>query len=237
MKRDSAIRILRDYGIVVVLTILVSYFIKAVAFEVFRISHTSMATSLIPGDNVFIEKFGFSGVTQSNWKEILDIGDIVLFEEMRGSKRFFLRRVLGLPGDKIQLLEGRVIRNGKSLVIVQKENNCATESFNSRRWEVCYIAPLLKDMAEFTVGSSEIFVLPDQRTIEETDATVFGVVPPPVLAQLDEIEGKATRIIFSFEKKEEVKSNDVSKKKSKTIGAQLLQFPAVRWERVGKEVD
>lgn len=230
MKKDSAIRILRDYGIVVIVVLLLSFFIKTVAFEIYLISHISMKPALIPGDTVIIEKFGFSGVNESNYKEKVSVGDVILFEENRGSRRFFLRRILGLPGDRIQLVEGRVFRNGQALAVPvlnsevalegrsegrNLDDPCVIEKSEDRRWTVCFTPPLPKNMTEFTVNSGEVFVLPDLRTIEESDATVFGVVPPPVVAQFEEIEGAAFRIFLSFDQ---------------------TKSPRVRWDRIGKLV-
>jgi signal peptidase I len=110
---EAAITILQALCIVLV--------IRSFLFQPFNIPSGSMEPTLLVGDYLFVSKFSygfsrsslpfspalFSGRVLAAWP---DRGDIVVFR--RGSDDF-IKRVIGRPGDRIQLVDGVIFLNGK----------------------------------------------------------------------------------------------------------------------------
>lgn len=84
-------------------------------------------------------------------------GEVVIFKSPADSRVYFIKRVIGLPGEKIELSEGRVYINGKEL----KEDYIA--HFSS------------EDDAKVTLGPNEYYVLGDNRT-NSHDSRRFGPI-------------------------------------------------------------
>ena len=96
-------------------------FIIAFIFQAFEIPSSSMETTLLVGDHVFVNRVQFS--PKSDWIQPIvkytDIkrGDIVVFLSMdpRTPDMYIVKRIIGIPGDHIHLRDGVVYRNGEKL--------------------------------------------------------------------------------------------------------------------------
>jgi signal peptidase I len=96
-------------------------FIITFIFQAFEIPSSSMEKTLLIGDHVFVNRVQFS--PKANWIQPIvkysDIhrGDIVVFLSMdpRTPDMYIVKRVIGVPGDRIHLREGQVYRNGEKL--------------------------------------------------------------------------------------------------------------------------
>lgn len=86
-------------------------------------------------------------------------GDVVVFHYPLQSDRDFIKRVIGLPGETVTILEGRVYINGKLLDEPYIENFCRGKSCDG----------------EWTVGPDQVFVLGDNRNASK-DSQDFGPV-------------------------------------------------------------
>ena len=103
----GSLLLLRDIGIAIAVLVLILQFYKpTIVFE------HSMEDTLHPDDYVFLAKKAFV------FGEIKH-GDIVVFEsdllDERGGVKSLIKRVIGLPGDKIEVMDDAVYRNGKIL--------------------------------------------------------------------------------------------------------------------------
>src|SRR3979411_2192101 len=87
--------------------------------QAFKIPSASMEKSLLIGDHLLVNKFIFGG--QGAWYEkflpyrSLQRGDIIVFKYPYLDHPHYVKRVIGLPGDHLKLVERRVYINGKQL--------------------------------------------------------------------------------------------------------------------------
>lgn len=151
---------LRDYNHLAVYVLLslssmpysigLAFFLRANVMEAFVIPTRSMAPTLIPGDRILTNKLGISTRTFSR-------GDVVVFRNPENRRQNFVKRIAGLPGDTIEIKEGKLFINGESL---HRDPDGAASN------------PIPKASTQ-TVPAGSYFVLGDNRD-HSHDSRAFG---------------------------------------------------------------
>jgi signal peptidase I len=142
---------LRDLALSVVIALIVILFL----YQPVRVEGTSMEPSLVDQERIFINKFsyrfGFTGINRF---------DTVVFWFPGDTSKSYIKRVIGVPGDTVEISRGRVFVNKLEL----------TEP---------YVPDKYRDrvsMDQMTVGENEFFVLGDHRS-SSNDSRTWGTVP------------------------------------------------------------
>ena len=172
-------------------TVVIAVFVITFQVQAFQIPSESMENTLLIGDYLLVDKvhYGYGGP----WGEILPYtpirrGDIIVFRYPVHPQQHFVKRVIGLPGDHVRMVEGRVLVNGIRL----KENyvlhtrpdydhfrddfpltdipNASTEP---RWWDE--MRKLVRQ-GDLIVPPDRFFVLGDNRD-ESLDSRYWGFVP------------------------------------------------------------
>src|SRR6202162_1772445 len=110
----------REYFESIVIAVILALFVRTFVVQAFKIPTGSMEENLLIGDHLLVNKFVF-GPTQSGIERtLLPIGtvkrrDIVVFKYPEEPDRDFIKRVIGLPGEMIELRQKRVYINGTPL--------------------------------------------------------------------------------------------------------------------------
>lgn len=207
----------------VVYAILIAIFIRTVWFEPFKIPSGSMYPTLYVGDYLFVSKYTYGYSKHSlPWSLPLfegrifasapERGDVVVFKYPQDNKTDFIKRVIGLPGDKIKLVKGRLYINGR---IVEREK---TEDFvirtadgSAERYRQ-YVETLPNgvkhnilevsdsepndEFAELEVPQRSYFMMGDNRDRSDDSRVNVGFVPA------ENLEGKARFLFFSHNDEE-----------------------------------
>jgi signal peptidase I len=109
---------------VIIQALLIALVVRTVLFQPFNIPSGSLIPTLLVGDYLFVSKYSY-GYSRYSMPFSPDIfsgrilastpkrGDIAVFKLPSDGKTDYIKRVIGLPGDKIQMLEGRLYINGK----------------------------------------------------------------------------------------------------------------------------
>src|SRR5260370_21537932 len=110
----------REYLESVVVAVILALFILSFHVQAFKIPTGSMETSLLIGDHLIVNKLVYSpslGALESNLlgKKDLQRGHIVVFKFPEDPSRDFIKRVIGLPGETVEIREKKVYINGKLL--------------------------------------------------------------------------------------------------------------------------
>src|SRR5271170_6000469 len=158
----------RDLMISVVLAI----FVILIIYQPVKVEGTSMMPTLDDQERIFINKF----VYRFHFGNI-DRGDTVVFWFPGDPSKSYIKRVIGMPGDRVEVDQGNVIVNGQALV----------ES---------HVPPEFRDQSSMTarmVPQDEYFVLGDHRS-SSNDSRAWGMVPRRY------IYGKAVFIYWPFDK-------------------------------------
>ena len=160
---------LRDWVRDLALSIFISAFIIIFLYQPVRVEGTSMLPNLEDQDRLFINKMAF---------RVGDVhrGDVVVFQYPLDHTQSYIKRVIGLPGDRVSIDHGRVILNG------------------SRQVEPYVPARFTDDRSqrETTIPANEYFVMGDHRSISR-DSREFGPV------QRDLIYGKAAFVYWPMD--------------------------------------
>ncbi|MDF2964986.1 MAG: signal peptidase [Rickettsiaceae bacterium] len=201
--------------------ILIALVIRTFAFEPFYIPSTSMEDTLLEGDYIFTTKFSY-GYSKHSFPFSPDLfkgrilekapsrGDVVIFWPAHSMEKRYVKRLIGLPGDKVQLIRGVVYINDKPMQrkLVDKVSDKKGNNFNK------YLETLdngisyhILQMADNSMGESEgeanntqefyvpeghYFFLGDNRDCSG-DSRWIGTIP------FVNFIGKAQIIFFSTE--------------------------------------
>jgi len=157
---------LRDLTISLILAVFVIIFL----YQPVKVEGTSMLPQLQDQERIFINKFVYR-------LEPIERGDIVVFHYPRDVSKSYIKRVIGVAGDHIRIVEGQVYLDGRALA----ESYVPAEYADQR------------SMPEMTVPPDSYFVLGDHRSMSE-DSRGFG----PVDGQY--IYGKAVFVYWPMEK-------------------------------------
>ena len=135
-----------------IVSLAISAFIIVFLYQPVKVEGTSMTPELADQERIFVNKFLYR-------LEPIERGDIVVFHYPRDPSKSFIKRVIGLAGDRIRIDAGEVRVDGKAL-------------------EEDYVSPAYADqrsMAEFMVPPHCYFVLGDHRSMSN-DSRDFGPV-------------------------------------------------------------
>ena len=130
----------------------ISAFIIIFLYQPVKVEGTSMLPGLEDQERIFVNKFVY------RWEPI-QRGDIVVFRYPRDPSKSYIKRVIGVAGDRVRIDSGRVRVNGEAL----DEDYVPTEYADARSYP------------EITVPAHSFFVLGDHRTMSN-DSRDFGPV-------------------------------------------------------------
>jgi signal peptidase I len=148
---SAAVSWLRDLFLSVVIAIVVILFL----YQPVRVEGTSMMPTLVNEERIFINKFVYRfGLAD------IGRGDMVVFWFPKDPSKSYIKRVIGVPGDRVEVREGTVWVNGKPL----NETYVTAENRDSASWPAT------------TLDADQYFVLGDHRN-SSNDSRAWGMVP------------------------------------------------------------
>ena len=202
----------------IVYAILIAVVIRSLWFEPFKIPSGSMYPTLYIGDYLFVSKYTYGYSRHSFpfslplfkgriWKDVPNRGDVVVFKNPQDNSTDFIKRVIGLPGDKIKLEKGRLFINGKMLERKQEEEFVLRNKFGGadRYRQYVEVLPEGKEHLILEVSDSEpndnfeevevpkkkYFMMGDNRDRSDDSRVNVGFVPE------ENLVGKARFLFFS----------------------------------------
>lgn len=167
------------------------YFIRSSVFEAFEIPTASEAPTLLPGDRVLVNKTTYQ-------RRFVQRGDEVVFRVSSQPGLKWVKRVIALPGDTVEVKDNEVFVNGQQL---QREpvplasfgapaQEIKGEMFNetnsTRRYQILFSAETkpLPDYPQAKVPNGSCFVLGDNRNISRDSRTIGFVALSDVIGDV-----------------------------------------------------
>src|SRR5437879_1120469 len=113
--------LVREYAEAIFIAVLLALVIRQCGVQAFTIPSGSMMDTLLVGDYILVNKFLFGAeVPFTPWHmpglRSPHRGDIIVFKYPQDERRDFIKRIIGTPGDRIQIRGRQVYVNGRSLV-------------------------------------------------------------------------------------------------------------------------
>jgi signal peptidase I len=203
----------REYAESLIIAVILALFVRTWVFQAFKIPSGSMEPNLLIGDHLIVNKMEFAPKATGLERVLMPgraihRGDIIVFKAPADPERDLIKRVIGLPGDRLELHRKRISINGTPLDehYVQFMQPPSTEG-----------PPRTQDLTEeygpVTVPDHQYFMMGDNRDNSQ-DSRYWGFMPESY------IKGRALFIYFSYDP-------------DSSVGG-LLAAP--RWSRIFRSV-
>ncbi len=178
----------REYTEAAAIAIVLALFIRTFVVQAFKIPSGSMEPTLLVGDHILVNKFLYGIKLPYTNSTLIPIsrperGDVIVFIYPVDKSKDFIKRVIGLPGDTIEIIGQKIYINGKKY----EDKN----GFYSNR-KSGFGPHVGKDnFGPVTVPDGHLFVMGDNRN-HSYDSRFWGFVP------ISSVKGKAFIIYWSW---------------------------------------
>jgi len=203
--------------------LLIAFFIRTLFFQPFYIPSSSMEPNLLIGDRLFVSKFSY-GYSQHSipfspkifnnriLKKLPQRGDVIVFKTPADNRTDYIKRLIGVPGDSVQIINQDLYLNG---IKIQKKKiynstiiNCGIENVDANFYEETlpngktYIAAYRKNGTminsdKYVVPENHYFFMGDNRDCSKDSRFLSSVG----YVNFNNFVGKAKIIFFSNDTK------------------------------------
>jgi signal peptidase I len=205
----------REYFESIVIAVILALFVRTFVVQAFKIPSGSMEDNLLVGDHLLVNKFVYGGAPTALERALLPVrdihrGDVIVFKFPKEPDRDFIKRVIALPGETVELRRKAVYVNGQPI---------DETPFNLKLKypvppEGAPQQPMLDSYGPVTVPAGHLFVMGDNRD-DSLDSRYWNFLP------LTYVKGRAMTIYFSYD--------------PDATGAASV-VTSIRWRRLFKQV-
>ncbi|MEE8260725.1 MAG: signal peptidase I [Nitrospinaceae bacterium] len=191
--------VVREYAEALIIALVLALLIRTFIIQAFKIPTGSMEPTLLVGDHLLVSKFSYSVHIPNEipftsvqlfpdyhfFSSVPERGNIVVFKYPEDESKDFIKRVVGLPGETIQVIQQRVYINDK-LLKEPYAHHMQPPSLNSGNRD---------NMPPLRIPEGYIFVMGDNRE-NSHDSRMWGTL------DLSKLRGKAQWIYWSWDSKD-----------------------------------
>ncbi len=188
--------VFREYAEAIFIALLLALFIRTFIIQAFKIPSGSMEKTLLIGDHILVSKFAYgthipNEIPFLNIKLFDDIilsqevpkrGEIIVFKYPKNESRDFIKRVVGIPGDILEVRRQKVYINNQ---LYEEEHVWHTETPQNDRF-----VPR-DDFGPVIVPPKHLFMMGDNRENSQ-DSRFWGFL------NINKVKGKALMIYWSW---------------------------------------
>jgi signal peptidase I len=217
----------REYFESIVIAVILALFVRTWAVQAFKIPTGSMENNLLIGDHLLVNKFVFGPRASNLETKFLAVreprrGDIVVFKYPDEPERDFIKRVIGLPGETLELRNKKVFVDGQPLeepyvhFLEPASNSQEVTSFDVR-----------ERYGPVRVPDGQYFVMGDNRDNSQ-DSRYWGFLPRSY------IKGRALMIYWSYDAGPDQYAQDNTLTRVMSVITHF--FTRTRWERIFRQI-
>ncbi len=224
-KRDKSV--VREYFELIAETAVFVFFVMTFVVQAFQIPTGSMEPTLLVGDFLLVNKQVYAnGLTFLDRAVLprrdLRRGDIVVFKYPNDMSKDYVKRVIGLPGETLEIRDKQVLINDKPLEEKYKVHS-DNQVFTKRDY-YNYEETIRDNYGPVTIPSGHIFAMGDNRD-NSSDSRYWGFLP------LSYVKGRPWVIYFSYKAERDAYQRTSLRERLK----KLVSFiPKARWGRMLK---
>ena len=221
--------VVREYFESIVIAVILALFVRTWVVQAFKIPTGSMENNLLIGDHLLVNKFIFGPTPLAIGRATLPVrpirrGDIVVFKYPEEPDRDFIKRVIGLPGETVELKEKKIYIDGKPLD--EPYVHFLEPPRSGAEFGEVTSADLRERYGPVTVPPNQYFVMGDNRDNSQ-DSRYWGFLPR------EYIKGKALVIYWSYESGREDYEDEGAGATIKGLGSVFVHFfTRTRWDRM-----
>ncbi len=184
--------VVREYAEAIVIALILALFIRSFIVQAFKIPSGSMIPTLLIGDHLLVNKFIYgikNPFTGAIWISIGEPNrrDIIVFKYPENPKQDFIKRVIGVAGDRIEIIDKKVYVNGEILEV----DNAV---YRDKRIFPGNVTPR-DNLGPIVVPENSLFVMGDNRD-NSHDSRFWKFV------DLKAIKGKAFILYWSWNRED-----------------------------------
>jgi signal peptidase I len=215
--------VLREYFEAIVLAVILALFFRTFVIEAFKIPSSSMEDNLLIGDHILVNKFVYAPTNWSWEKKLLPIDnvkrtDVIVFKFPEEPSRNFIKRVIGLGGETVEIKDKQVYIDGKPI----------PEPYKFHKAE--FFGLTAENFGPVKVPEGYFFALGDNRD-NSKDSRAWGFVPK------DYLKGRAFIIYWSFEGPQNLGPTTMGEKLKSFVNVIVNFVPHTRWKRFFKVIE
>jgi signal peptidase I len=215
----------REYFESIVIAVILALFVRTWAVQAFKIPTGSMENNLLVGDHLLVNKFAFAPTLGSAERAVVPVrsvrrGDIVVFKYPEEPERDFIKRVIGLPGETLEVRNKRVYINGDPL------DEPYVHFLDPTPAAEVTTVDLRERYGPVRVPEGQFFVMGDNRDNSQ-DSRYWGFLPA------DYVKGRALVIYWSYDG---TRDGEAPGAAARVVSAVTNFFTGTRWERLGKRI-
>ena len=180
--------VVREYAEAAVIAVILALLIRTFVVQAFKIPSGSMEPTLLVGDHILVNKFLYGVKIPFIRNTIIPISkpqrdDVIVFIYPHDTSKDYIKRVIGLPGDRIEIFDRKINING---TLYDDKHGVYSEVRNGASPNI-----VKKRYRPVIVPENHLFVMGDNRD-HSSDSRVWGFVP------LKSVKGKAFIIYWSW---------------------------------------
>jgi len=231
MANDFKKSTVREYFESIVIAVILALFVRTFVLQAFKIPTGSMENNLLIGDHLLVNKFVYSPTATGLERAVFPIGtirrgDVLVFKSPVEPERDLIKRVIGLPGDKLEQKEKKIYINGK-LLDEPYVFFLEPPRHNSELSEANTASDPRENYGPVIVPANQYFMMGDNRD-NSLDSRYWGFMPA------NYVKGKAVLIYWSYESEREDYEDESAGAAIKGLASVFMHFfTKTRWDRLG----
>lgn len=223
----------REYYEALLIAVIFVNFARIFVFQAFKIPTGSMEDNLKIGDHIIVNKFIYGPFGEERLRNLVPLrdvrrGDIIVFRYPLQPDTDFVKRVVGMPGETVEVRNKKVLINGQPLdepYVIHEDPEIIPnkpelpEPFRSR-----------DQFGPYMVPDGQYFAMGDNRD-RSSDSRYWGTVPRSM------IKGRAFMVYWSFRGSPPPPNSPPIERVKELLGVVVHFFTKTRWDRTFLIVD
>jgi signal peptidase I len=183
--------ILREYAESLIIAVILALFVRTWVFQAFKIPTGSMENNLLVGDHLIVNKMANAPTVSAIERALLpgrgiERGDVIVFKYPQDPERDFIKRVIGLPGERLEMHQKKLFIDGRPIDEPYAQFLEPPSAAGAARAD-----DLRSEYGPVTIPEGQYFMMGDNRDNSE-DSRYWGFMPATY------VKGQAVFIYFSM---------------------------------------